>query len=171
MVVHGTAFSAIKTRAIELPTGVEMMMPGDNADLDAPDPYMLITAPVARSRRLSVPDADGSRVGLEQRHAIRSTIPAVTHVDFSARVQTVDRETNPRFHALLAAFKALTGCPVLVNTSFNLRGEPIVRTPEEAFRCFMATGLDTLAVGNCYLDKRRQDPALAIDYSGGLEPD
>ena len=99
------------------------------------------------------------------------TIPAVTHVDYSARVQTVHRETNPRYHALLSAFKALTGCPVLVNTSFNVRGEPIVCTPEDAFRCFMGTEIEVLAVGNCFLTKERQDPALKQDYKERFELD
>ena len=91
----------------------------------------------------------------------RSEIPAVTHVDYSARVQTVHADTNPRFHALIARFKALTGCPVLVNTSFNVRGEPIVCTPEDAFRCFMGTEIEVLVVGNCVLRKEDQDRAQA----------
>jgi len=101
----------------------------------------------------------------------RSEIPAVTHVDYSARVQTVHSETNPRFHALLSAFSARTGCPILVNTSFNVRSEPIVCTPEDAFRCFMGTQLDGLAVGNLYLDKSAQDPALKRDYKNEFELD
>ncbi len=101
----------------------------------------------------------------------RSDIPAVTHVDYSARVQTVHAETNPRFHALLTAFKHRTGCPVLVNTSFNVRGEPIVCTPEDAFRCFMGTEIDALAVGNLYLEKEDQNPALKLDYRNAFELD
>ncbi len=101
----------------------------------------------------------------------RSDIPAVTHVDYSARIQTVHRETNPRYHALLSAFKERTGCPVLVNTSFNVRGEPIVCTPEDAFRCFMGTGIEMLAVGNCLLRKEAQDPSLKIDYKEAFELD
>ena len=101
----------------------------------------------------------------------RSDIPAVTHVDYSARVQTVHAETNPRFHALLSAFKRKTGCPVLVNTSFNVRGEPIVHTPEDAFRCFMGSDIEVLAVGNCYLKKEEQNPALRIDYKDRFELD
>ena len=89
----------------------------------------------------------------------------------SARVQTVHAETNPRFHQLLTAFKARTGCPVLVNTSFNVRSEPIVGTPEDAFRCFMGTGIEVLAVGNCFLRKEGQNPALQIDYTGSFDPD
>jgi carbamoyltransferase len=95
----------------------------------------------------------------------------VTHVDYSARIQTVHRETNAQFHALLARFKALTGCPVLVNTSFNVRGEPIVCTPEDAFRCFMGSGIERLAVGRCYLEKESQDPALAVSYEDAFAPD
>src|SRR5437764_893859 len=94
-----------------------------------------------------------------------AAIPAVTHVDYSARVQTVDRETNPLYHALLSAFKARTGCGVLVNTSFNVRGEPIVCSPEDAFRCFMGTNIDVLVCGNAFLDKHTQDPSRAQDYS------
>ena len=101
----------------------------------------------------------------------RSTIPAVTHVDYSARIQTVDESTNPCYHALLTRFKELTGCPVLVNTSFNVRGEPIVCTPEEALRCFMGTEIEVLAAGNCYLRKEDQDPALRRDYRGQFELD
>jgi carbamoyltransferase len=95
----------------------------------------------------------------------------VTHIDYSARVQTVHKETNPRYHALIAAFKARTGCPVVVNTSFNVRGEPIVQTPEDAFRCFMGCEMETLVVGNAILDKRDQDPALKIDYKDRFELD
>jgi carbamoyltransferase len=95
----------------------------------------------------------------------------VTHVDYSAQIQTVHRETNPRYHALLSAFKARTGCPVLVNTSFNVRGEPIVCTPEDAFRCFMGTEIEALAIGNCYLRKEDQDPQLALDYKSAFALD
>jgi carbamoyltransferase len=102
---------------------------------------------------------------------VRSDIPAVTHVDYSARLQTVDAATNPRFHGLIRRFNEKTGCPVLVNTSFNVRSEPIVCTPEDAFRCFMGTEIDLLVVGNCMLHKRDQDPALAVDYRGQFEPD
>jgi carbamoyltransferase len=101
----------------------------------------------------------------------RSTIPAVTHVDYSARVQTVHRETNPRYHALISRFHALTGCPVVVNTSFNVRGEPIVSTPEDAFRCFMGTELDILAVGNCFLTKSEQDQSMRSRYEGSFQLD
>jgi carbamoyltransferase len=109
--------------------------------------------------------------GIEKLNVARSDIPAVTHVDYSARIQTVHRDTNPLFHALLGRFKAKTGCPVLVNTSFNVRGEPIVCTPEDAFRCFMGNELDLLVVGNCVLKKEEQDMALKVDYSAAFEAD
>ena len=102
---------------------------------------------------------------------VRSDIPAVTHVDYSARIQTVHADTNPRFHRLLESFQGLTGCPVLVNTSFNVRGEPIVCTPEDAFRCFMGTDIEVLAIGNCLLRKGDQDPALKQNYESKFELD
>ena len=101
----------------------------------------------------------------------RSDIPAVTHVDYSARIQTVSRDTNPRYHALLTAFKNRTGCSLLVNTSFNVRGEPLVSTPEDAFRCFMGTDIEVLAVGNCYLRKDDQDQSLRKSYENQFELD
>jgi carbamoyltransferase len=98
-------------------------------------------------------------------------LPAVTHVDYSARIQTAHQETNPRYHALLSSFERLTGCPVIVNTSFNVRGEPIVCTPEDAFRCFMGTEIEVLAVGNCYLRKEAQDEGLRKNYEQAFELD
>jgi len=109
--------------------------------------------------------------GIDKLNVERSDIPAVTHVDYSARVQTVHAETNPLYHRLLTAFKARTGCPVLVNTSFNVRGEPIVCTPTDAFRCFMGTGLDLLVCGRALLRKADQDPSLAASYENKYEPD
>ncbi|MGY2908684.1 putative NodU family carbamoyl transferase [Bradyrhizobium sp. URHC0002] len=109
--------------------------------------------------------------GIDKLNVSRSEIPAVTHIDYSARIQTVSRDTNPKFHRLLTEFKRLTGCPVLVNTSFNVRGEPIVCTPEDAFRCFMGSELDLLAVGNCVLKKSEQNTALKQDYSSAFELD
>ena len=109
--------------------------------------------------------------GIDKLNIARSEIPAVTHVDYSARVQTVHAETNPLYHRLIERFKALTGCPVLVNTSFNVRGEPIVCLPEDAFRCFMGNELDLLVVGNCVLEKIEQDPSLKQDYSTAFELD
>lgn len=109
--------------------------------------------------------------GIEKLHVPRSQIPAVTHIDYSARIQTVHGDTNPRYHRLLTEFKRRTGCPVLVNTSFNVRGEPIVCLPEDAFRCFMGSEIEILAVGNCLLRKEAQNPALRLDYKGAFAPD
>jgi carbamoyltransferase len=140
-------------------------------DLDADSPYMLLVADVAQSRRLPLTATEDGLFGIEKLRVPRSTLPAITHVDYSARIQTVHRETNPRYYALLAAFKELTGCPVLVNTSFNVRGEPIVCTPEDAFRCFMGTDIEALAIGNCYLRKEDQAPALKGNYASAFQPD
>jgi carbamoyltransferase len=140
-------------------------------ELDADSPYMLVVADVREDRRHAVSDEDKKLFGIDRLNGIRSEIPAVTHVDMSARIQTVHKETNPRYHALLSAFKARTGCPVLVNTSFNVRSEPIVCTPEEAFRCFMGTDIELLVAGNCVARKEDQDPALRVDYKGMFEPD
>jgi len=132
---------------------------GDWFDLGVDSPYMLLVADVLPERRVPVSN-DAELFGMARLQAVRSQIPAVTHVDNSARVQTVDAATNPRYHALLRRFKALTGCPVLVNTSFNVRGEPIVCTPADAYRCFMGTDIDDLVVGNAILSKENQPPAL-----------
>ena len=140
-------------------------------ELDVESPYMLLVADVAERRRRMMTAKEQALFGIDKLNVPRSEIPAVTHVDYSARIQTVHAETNPRFHALLSAFKRKTGCPVLVNTSFNVRGEPIVRTPEEAFRCFMGTELDVLAVGNLYLQKNEQNSALKVDYKNAFELD
>ena len=140
-------------------------------ELDGDSPYMLLTAEVAAARRRRLSAAEEGLFGIDKLTVPRSQIPAVTHVDYSARLQTVDRDTNPRYHALLSAFRDVTGCPVLVNTSFNVRGEPIVCTPQDAFRCFMGTGIEALAIGDCWLAKEDQDPALATDYSQSVEPD
>ena len=115
--------------------------------------------------------AEQGPFGIEKLNVPRSSIPAVTHVDYSARIQTVHRETNPRYHALLSAFKERTGCPVLVNTSFNVRGEPIVCTPEDAFRCFMGTGIEVLVAENCLLRKEEQDPQRLLDHKAAFSPD
>ena len=144
---------------------------GEWFDLDTDSPYMLLVADVLPSRRLPVPDNAAALWGIDKLNVPRSTIPAVTHVDYSARIQTVRRDTNPMYHDIIDAFYRRTGCPVIVNTSFNVRGEPIVGTPEDAFRCFMGSELDLLVVGNCVLRKSEQNPALKIDYSQELEPD
>jgi carbamoyltransferase len=109
--------------------------------------------------------------GIDKLNVPRSAVPAVTHVDYSARVQSVHADTNPRYHSLISRFKQLTGCPVLINTSFNVRGEPIVNTPNDAFRCFMGSEIEVLVVGNCFLHKDRQDPALRIVYKDDVELD
>jgi len=129
-------------------------------ELDSDSPYMLIVADVRADRRRAMTAEEQALFGIDKLNVSRSEIPAVTHIDYSARIQTVSRDTNPLFHRLLTAFKRLTGCPVLVNTSFNVRGEPIVCTPEDAFRCFMGNELDLLVVGKCVLKKSEQDPAL-----------
>jgi carbamoyltransferase len=140
-------------------------------DLDSDSPYMLLVADVVESRRKPMTPEQQKLFGIEKLNVPRSDIPAVTHVDYSARVQTVHRETNPRYHALIERFNQRTGCPVIVNTSFNVRGEPIVGTPEDAFRCFMGTGIEVLAVGNCLLRKEDQDPKLSQDYKSAFELD
>jgi carbamoyltransferase len=140
-------------------------------ELDDDSPYMLLVADVVKRRRRQMTNEEQSLFGIDRLNVPRSDIPAVTHVDYSARVQTVQRETNPRFHDLLSAFKARTGCPVLVNTSFNVRGEPIVCTPEDAFRCFMGSEIELLVAGNCILRKEKQDPRLKLDYKDAFELD
>ncbi len=140
-------------------------------ELDQPSPYMLIVADVKRNRRRQLSVEQEKLFGIDKLNVPRSDIPAVTHVDYSARIQTVHAETNPRFAALLKAWKARTGCSVLVNTSFNVRGEPIVNTPEDAFRCFMGTEMETLVAGNCVMRKERQDLALKQDYKHAFELD
>jgi len=140
-------------------------------ELEGDSPYMLLVADVNKERRRAMSPAEQALFGIEKLNVPRSDIPAVTHVDYSARVQTVHKETNARYHALLSRFKELTGCPVLVNTSFNVRGEPIVCTPEDAFRCFMGSEIDVLVVENCILYKQDQDPKLKLDYSDAFELD
>lgn len=140
-------------------------------DFETDSPYMLMVAEVKQAQRIATPEAEKDLFGIDKLKVARSTIPAVTHVDYSARLQTVTADTNPRYHALLSRFKQLTGCPVLVNTSFNVRGEPIVNTPEEAFKCFMGTDIERLAIGNCYLKKDQQNPALKISYENAFELD
>jgi carbamoyltransferase len=140
-------------------------------ELDVDSPYMLMVADVVEHRRRTMSEAERNLFGIDKLNVPRSDIPAVTHVDYSARVQTVHRETNPRYHALLGRFKELTGCPVLVNTSFNVRGEPIACSPEDAFRCFMGSEIDVLVVGNCFLRKDDQAAALRLDYRDRFDPD
>ena len=140
-------------------------------EFDSDSPYMLIVADVRKDRRCSMTPEQQALFGIEKLNLVRSDIPAVTHVDYSARIQTVHANTNPLFYLLLKRFKEKTGCPVLVNTSFNVRGEPIVCTPEDAFRCFMGNELDLLVVGNCVLHKTAQDHHLKRDYSSAFDLD
>ncbi len=144
---------------------------GDWFAFDGDSPYMLFTADVRPEHRREMTAEESALFGIDKLNISRSAVPAITHVDYSARLQTVAQETNPRFHRLLAAFKAATGCPILVNTSFNVRGEPIVCSPEDAFRCFMGTDIEVLVAGNCFLRKDRQDPAVLRDYRHDFEPD
>jgi carbamoyltransferase len=140
-------------------------------DLACDSPYMLLVADVRKERRRGMTAEQSALFGIDKLNVPRSDIPAVTHVDYSARVQTVHRETNPKYHSLLERFKEKTGCPVLVNTSFNVRGEPIVGSPEDAFRCFMGSEIEVLVVENCFLRKEDQDPALKLDYTAAFEAD
>ena len=144
---------------------------GDWFELDEDSPYMLMVADVVEKRRLTMSKEEQALFGIEKLNVPRSDIPAVTHVDYSARIQTVHHETNPRYHDLITAFRDRTGCPILVNTSFNVRGEPIVCTPEDAFRCMMGSEIDLLAVGNCLLRKEDQNPDLALDYKNAFDLD
>jgi len=125
-------------------------------ELDADSPYMLLVAPVKEERQVAMNQEEEALFGIEKLNVPRSDIPAVTHVDYSARVQTVRRDENQPYYDVIQAFYSLTGYPVVVNTSFNVRGEPIVNTPEEAYRCFMRTEMDYLVLGNFLLDKQVQ---------------
>ena len=140
-------------------------------DFDADSPYMLMVAGVKDSRRREMTVNEKGLFGVDKLNVTRSEIPAVTHVDYSARIQTVHSETNPRYHALISRFKEACDCPVIVNTSFNIRGEPIVASPEDAWRCFMGTEIEILAVGNCFLRKEAQNPALKLEYHDAFELD
>jgi len=140
-------------------------------ELDADSPYMLIVAGVRNDHRREMSAQEISLFGIDKLNVPRSDIPAVTHVDYSARIQTVHSNTNPKYHRLISRFKELTGCPVLVNTSFNVRGEPIVCVPEDAFRCFMGNELDVLVCENCIMFKEEQDPKLRLNYEDAFEPD
>ncbi|HTM62718.1 MAG TPA: carbamoyltransferase C-terminal domain-containing protein, partial [Burkholderiales bacterium] len=140
-------------------------------DIKEESPYMLLVADVKKDQRIAMTEEEKRLFGIDKLNVPRSSIPAVTHVDYSARVQTVHRETNSRFYSLIDSFKEKTGCPVVVNTSFNVRGEPIVGSPEDAFRCFMGTEIEALAVGNCFLRKEAQNPALKANYENAFELD
>ena len=139
--------------------------------IDTDSPYMLMVAEVAKDKQLPMTTEENKLFGIEKLNVPRSEIPAVTHVDYSARIQTVHKETNPKYHQLISRFKELTGSPVLVNTSFNVRGEPIVCTPEDAFNCLMGTDIEMLVVGNCVMRKEDQDSTLIRDYKNAYELD
>ena len=140
-------------------------------DLDEESPYMLLVANVRTERCIAMTEEQKSLFGIDKLNVPRSEIPAVTHVDYSARVQTVSKQTNPLYHALISRFADLTGCPVVINTSFNVRGEPIVCTAADAFRCFMGSEIEALVVGNCFLQKDHQNLDLKVDYKEAFELD
>ena len=140
-------------------------------EMDAVSPYMLMVANVRKEKCIPMSETDEKLFGIDKLNVKRSSVPAITHVDYSARIQTVHKNTNPKYYKLISKFKEITGCPILVNTSFNVRGEPIVNTPEDAFNCFMGTDLDKLILGNCYLDKKKQNQDLKKDYSDKFELD
>ena len=140
-------------------------------NMSVDSPYMLLVANIQPNKKIEMTSEQKKLFGIEKLNIKRSEIPAVTHVDYSARVQTVSKINNNRYYDLISKFKEKTGCPVLVNTSFNVRGEPIVNTPIDAYNCFMGTDLDYLVIGNCILDKLKQDPSLKKDYSKEFELD
>ena len=140
-------------------------------DLDVDSPYMLLIANINDKKKIKMTEEQKKLFGIDKLNVKRSEIPAVTHVDYTARIQTVTKKTNKYYFDLISKFKEKTGCPVIVNTSFNVRGEPIVNTPTEAFNCFMGTELDYLVIGNCILDKKMQNQSLKLDYSNNFEKD
>tara|TARA_A100001234_G_scaffold89439_1_gene78872 strand:- start:1 stop:1092 length:1092 start_codon:yes stop_codon:yes gene_type:complete len=140
-------------------------------DIDVDSPYMLLVASINSERKILMTDEQKKLFGIDKLNIKRSQIPAVTHVDYTARVQTVTKNTNSRYYDLISKFKKKTGCPVIVNTSFNVRGEPIVCSPTDAFNCFMGTELDYLVIGDCILDKSKQNPNLKKDYTKEFELD
>jgi carbamoyltransferase len=140
-------------------------------EINVDSPYMLLVANINQSKKIEMNDEQKNLFGIDKLNIKRSEIPAVTHVDYSARVQTVTKNTNNRYYDLICKFKEKTGCPVIVNTSFNVRGEPIVNTPTDAFNCFMGTELDYLVIGDCILDKLKQNPKLKKDYTKEFELD
>ena len=140
-------------------------------DLDVESPYMLLVSDINTEKKIEMTEQQKQLFGIDKLNIKRSEIPAVTHVDYSARIQTVTKKTNAHYYDLIKKFKEKTGCPVIVNTSFNVRGEPIVNTPTDAFNCFMGTELDYLVIGNCILNKNDQDPSLKKDYTKEFELD
>jgi len=144
---------------------------GEWFDHNSDSPYMLFVADVHMNKRLTITEDEEILFGIEKLNIPRSSVPAITHVDYSARVQTVHAETNPRFHDVISKFKEKTGCPIVVNTSFNVRGEPIICSPTDAFKCFMGTELDVHAVGNYFLLKIEQKDNLKDNYIKKYELD
>ena len=140
-------------------------------DINIDSPYMLMVSSVKKDKTIEIDEDKKNLFGIDMLNLKRSRIPAVTHVDYSARIQTVHKETNEKYFNLLTKFKEKTNCPILVNTSFNVRGEPIVNTPQDAFNCFMGTELDKLVIGNFYLDKKKQNPNLKKNYENEFELD
>ena len=140
-------------------------------DIEKTSPYMLMVANVKKDKVIKMNDEEEKLFGIEKLNIKRSTVPAITHVDYSARIQTVNQNTNQRYYNLISKFNEKTGCPILINTSFNVRGEPIVNTPKDAFNCFMGTELDILVIGNCFLKKNNQDKLLKKDYKNNFELD
>ena len=132
---------------------------------------MLLVADINPNKKIKMTEEQENLFGIDKLNIKRSKVPAVTHVDYSARIQTVTKDTNSRYYDLISKFKEKTGCPIIVNTSFNVRGEPIVNTPTDAFNCFMGTELDYLIIGNCILDKNKQDKKLKKDYKSEFELD
>jgi carbamoyltransferase len=128
----------------------------EHFEIDRPSPYMLVVAYLRPEKRVAMTDVEERCWGIDKLNVVRSDIPAVTHVDYSARLQTVHQETNPFYYRIIEAFSEMTGCPVIVNTSFNVRGEPIVCSPQDAFTCFMRTEMDYLVMENFLLDKKQQ---------------
>ena len=143
----------------------------DYFELDTDSPYMLLVAPVIKERRITPTKEEQSLWGIDLLNVPKSDIPAATHVDYSARIQTVHEETNPRYYKLLKAFESKTGCGLLVNTSFNVRSEPIACSPEDAYRCFMRTAIDILVLENCLLYKTDQKPENATNWQQEFELD
>ncbi len=139
--------------------------------INVDSPYMLLVAEVLDDKKIKMSDDEKKLFGIDKLNIKRSDIPAVTHVDYSARIQTVHNETNPKYYSLIKKFKEMTNCPVLINTSFNVRGEPIVNTPSDAFNCFMGTEMDKLVIGNCFLDKKKQNKNFKKDYKNQFELD
>ena len=144
---------------------------GEWFENETDSPYMLLVADVQNDKRRVMTKEEEALFGIDKLNVSRSLVPAITHVDYSARIQTVNADTNPRYHAVITKFKEKTGCPLVVNTSFNVRGEPIICTPTDAFKCFMGTEMDVLAAGNYVLYKEKQDEAVKENYKERYELD